>query len=74
MKKTNQMIWKTVTETLINSHTWKELEKERILGNKSERIKRKKQNTRKVNSITKDIEDLKGILRCSFKSSTKAYY
>ena len=68
------MIWKTVTETLINSHTWKELEKERILGNKSERIKRKKQNTRKVNSITKDIEDLKGILRCSFKSSTKAYY
>ena len=61
-EKTNRMIWKTVTETLMNSHTWKELEKERILGDKSERIKRKKQNTRKINSITKDIEDLNGIL------------
>ena len=39
---TNEFLWNQITDTLTQSNTWKELEKQRILGDKTLRIKKRK--------------------------------
>ena len=55
---TNQFLWNKITDTLTKSNTWKELEKQRILGDKSLRIKKRKKNQTVLNRIRLEIEDL----------------
>ena len=61
-ERTNELIWKHTIETLTNSNTWKELEKERIMGDKSNRIKRKRSNTNLIKKLKLDIQDQEEIL------------
>jgi site-specific DNA recombinase len=61
-ERTNKLIWDTTIDTLKNSTTWKELEKERILGDKSERIKKKRKNTLKIKNVNNEIKELENTI------------
>jgi DNA invertase Pin-like site-specific DNA recombinase len=56
-ERTNNLIWSHTIETLINSNTWKTLEKERIMGDKQSRIKTKRKNTNLIKKLKLEVED-----------------
>jgi len=58
----DKIVWDTTIETLTESYHWKEIEKDRILGDKKLRIKQKTSNRRKIRSIELEIQDIENTL------------
>ena len=59
---TNEFLWNQITDTLTQSNTWKELEEQRILGDKTLKIKKKKKNQSILKRIRLEIEDLENTI------------
>ena len=59
---TNEFLWNQITDTLTQSNTLKELEEQRILGDKTLKIKKKKKNQSILKRIRLEIEDLENTI------------